>query len=123
MEEKWEELFDLSTGFESTFDSQLEDAPFLLLLGRDLVTTPKFLICVAKGIPCLDESYLNDIIDGLSVSPPLSTDRLPLTSLRWTGGLTWSQPADLSLGCTAIIPLASWSTTAGVQPNGHRQRQ
>jgi len=71
--EKWHDLFDLPTsGFGSTLTST--SAPFLIQETSQTSLTPKALISLAKGIPCLSMAYIEDVIANPSVglSLPLS---------------------------------------------------
>lgn len=65
--EQWEDLFDLpASGLGSTLAST--SAPFLLQETQSAALTPKMLVSLAKGIPCLSVSYIDDAIDDPSVS-------------------------------------------------------
>jgi hypothetical protein len=65
--EKWYDLFDLpSSGFGSTLAST--SAPFLIQETSQASLTPKVLVSLAKGIPCLSMAYLDDALSDPSVS-------------------------------------------------------
>lgn len=65
--DQWEDLFDLpASGFGSTLAST--SAPFLLQETQSAALTPKMLVSLAKGIPCLSVSYIDDAIADPSVS-------------------------------------------------------
>ena len=67
--EKWYDLFDLpQSGFGSTLAST--SAPFLIQETSQASLTPKALVSLAKGIPCLSMAYVEDVIADPSVSPP-----------------------------------------------------
>jgi hypothetical protein len=71
--EKWHDLFDLPTsGFGSTLTST--SAPFLIQETSQASLTPKALISLAKGIPCLSMAYIEDVIANPSASLNLSVD-------------------------------------------------
>jgi hypothetical protein len=64
--EKWYELFDLpQSGFGSTLAST--SAPFLIQETSQASLTPKALVSLAKGIPCLSMAYVQDVIADPSV--------------------------------------------------------
>jgi len=65
--EKWYNLFDLpSSGFGSTLAST--SAPFLIQETSQASLTPKALVSLAKGIPCLSMAYIDDAITDPTVS-------------------------------------------------------
>jgi len=67
--EKWYDLFDLpQSGFGSTLAST--SAPFLIQETSQASLTPKALVSLAKGIPCLSMAYIEDVILDPSVSSP-----------------------------------------------------
>lgn len=67
--DQWEDLFDLpASGFGSTLAST--SAPFLLQETQSAALTPKMLVSLAKGIPCLSVSYVDDAIADPNVSSP-----------------------------------------------------
>lgn len=64
--EKWYDLFDLpQSGFGSTLAST--SAPFLIQETSQASLTPKALVSLAKGIPCLSMTYIEDVIADHSV--------------------------------------------------------
>jgi hypothetical protein len=68
--EKWYDLFDLpQSGFGSTLAST--SAPFLIQETSQASLTPKALVSLAKGIPCLSMTYIEDVIADPTVSRPL----------------------------------------------------
>jgi hypothetical protein len=68
--EKWYDLFDLpQSGFGSTLAST--SAPFLIQETSQASLTPKALVSLAKGIPCLSMTYIQDVIADPTVSRPL----------------------------------------------------
>jgi len=70
--EKWYDLFDLpQSGFGSTLAST--SAPFLIQETSQASLTPKALVSLAKGIPCLSMTYIEDVITDptATVSRPL----------------------------------------------------
>jgi hypothetical protein len=65
--EKWYDLFDLpSHGLGSTLAST--SAPFLIQETSQASLTPKVLVSLAKGIPCLSMAYIEDAIADPNVS-------------------------------------------------------
>jgi hypothetical protein len=68
--ERWYDLFDLpQSGFGSTLAST--SAPFLIQETSQASLTPKALVSLAKGIPCLSMTYIEDVIADPTVSRPL----------------------------------------------------
>lgn len=69
--EDWKDLFALPS---SSFGSDLKAGrtPFLLLMGDKALSTPKFLVSLAKGIPCLSSAYISAAIANPSVNPNLT---------------------------------------------------
>ena len=68
--EKWYDLFDLpQSGFGSTLAST--SAPFLIQETSQASLTPKALVSLAKGIPCLSMTYIEDVIADPTVSVSL----------------------------------------------------
>ncbi|WWC87313.1 uncharacterized protein L201_002202 [Kwoniella dendrophila CBS 6074] len=62
----WEEMFDTSSPGECGFIRNLAGAPFLVLMGdgRDgTIMTPKVMVALAKGIPCLSAKYIEDTVE------------------------------------------------------------
>jgi hypothetical protein len=71
--EKWHDLLDLPTsGFGSTLTST--SAPFLIQETSQASLTPKALISLAKGIPCLSMAFIEDVIANPSVCLGLPVD-------------------------------------------------
>jgi hypothetical protein len=67
--EKWYDLFDLpQSGCGSTLAST--SAPFLIQETSQASLTPKALVSLAKGIPCLSMTYIEDVIADPAVSAP-----------------------------------------------------
>lgn len=65
--DQWEDLFDLpGNGIGSTLAKT--SAPFLLQETQSAALTPKMLVSLAKGIPCLSVSYIEDAISDPTVS-------------------------------------------------------
>lgn len=81
----WEDLFDLpASGFGSTLTST--SAPFLLQETDLAALTPKVLVSLAKGIPCLSVTYIEDAISDPTVSRCSTADGVALNELnRWIG--------------------------------------
>ncbi|WWC67528.1 uncharacterized protein I206_101436 [Kwoniella pini CBS 10737] len=66
----WEDLFDKSSPGGYGFDKNLDGTPFLILLGGSkggTIITPKAMVALAKGIPCLSERFVDDISEGNDV--------------------------------------------------------
>jgi len=97
--EKWYDLFDLpQSGFGSNLAST--SAPFLIQETSQASLTPKALVSLAKGIPCLSMTYIEDVIADPSVSLSSFLRVLWLMS-RWIGDLILSNP-DSRSDCSNI---------------------
>ncbi|WWC59038.1 uncharacterized protein I303_101584 [Kwoniella dejecticola CBS 10117] len=62
----WQDLFDRNSPGECGFEKDLDGTPFLILLGEGregAVITPKVMVALAKGIPCLSARFIEDISD------------------------------------------------------------